>query len=99
MLNRHRIQRRHHGVLKDLGRSQSNGVRVVLGAAVIDDVLGLVILAVVSGTIIAANRGGSIAAADGGSNEGDRLPRRGACCGGPLLLSIMRSAFQERTKL
>jgi Na+:H+ antiporter len=36
-------------VLKDLGRSKSNEARVVLGAAVIDDVLGLVILAVVTG--------------------------------------------------
>ncbi len=51
-------------VLKDLGRSQSHEARVVLGAAVIDDVLGLVILAVVSGIIVAANRGGSIAAGD-----------------------------------
>jgi len=42
-------------VLKDLGRSQSNEARVVLGAAVIDDVLGLVILAVVTGIITAAN--------------------------------------------
>ncbi len=51
-------------VLKDLGRSQSNEARVILGAAVIDDVLGLVILAVVSGIIVAANRGGTIAARD-----------------------------------
>lgn len=51
-------------VLKDLGRSQSNEARVVLGAAVIDDVLGLVILAVVTGVIAAADRGGSLAAGD-----------------------------------
>ena len=51
-------------VLKDLGRSQSNEARVVLGAAVIDDVLGLVILAVVTGIITAANRGGAIAAGE-----------------------------------
>jgi Kef-type K+ transport system membrane component KefB len=49
-------------VLKDLGRSQSNEARVVLGAAVIDDVLGLVILAVITGVIAAADRGGSLAA-------------------------------------
>jgi Kef-type K+ transport system membrane component KefB len=47
-------------VLKDLGRSQSVESRVILGAAVIDDVLGLVILAVVSGVIVAADRGGSL---------------------------------------
>jgi Kef-type K+ transport system membrane component KefB len=47
-------------VLQDLGRSQSAEARVILGAAVIDDVLGLVILAVVSGTIAAANLGVSL---------------------------------------
>jgi Kef-type K+ transport system membrane component KefB len=46
-------------VLKDLGRSQSSEARVILGAAVIDDVLGLVILAVVSGLIRAADAGSS----------------------------------------
>lgn len=45
-------------VLKDLNRSQSPEARVILGAAVIDDVLGLVILAVVSGAIVAADSGG-----------------------------------------
>jgi Kef-type K+ transport system membrane component KefB len=49
-------------VLQDLGRSQSAEARVILGAAVIDDVLGLVILAVVSGVIAAAARGGSVSA-------------------------------------
>jgi Kef-type K+ transport system membrane component KefB len=50
-------------VLKDLGRSQSREARIILGAAVIDDVLGLVILAVVSGLIRAADAGGSLSAA------------------------------------
>jgi Kef-type K+ transport system membrane component KefB len=45
-------------VLQDLGRSQSPEARVILGAAVIDDVLGLVILAIVAGVIAAANEGG-----------------------------------------
>lgn len=35
-------------VLKDLGKSQTSEARIILGAAVIDDVMGLVILAVVS---------------------------------------------------
>lgn len=48
-------------VLRDLGRSQSPEARVILGAAVIDDVLGLVILAVVAGSIQAADDGGSLA--------------------------------------
>lgn len=51
-------------VLKDLGKSQSNEARVILGAAVIDDVLGLVILAVVTGVIGAADRGGRFAPTD-----------------------------------
>ncbi len=38
-------------VLKDLGRSQQRESQIILGAAVIDDVLGLVVLAVVSGVI------------------------------------------------
>ena len=39
-------------VLKDLGRSQDRESKIILGAAVIDDVLGLVVLAVVSGAIL-----------------------------------------------
>ena len=46
-------------VLKDLGQSQSPEARVILGAAVVDDVLGLVILAAVSGIITAADQGSS----------------------------------------
>lgn len=38
-------------VLKDLKRSQAKESRIILGAAVIDDILGLVVLAVVSGVI------------------------------------------------
>lgn len=44
-------------VLKDLGQSHSGEARVILGAAVIDDVLGLVVLATVTALIGAANRG------------------------------------------
>jgi Kef-type K+ transport system membrane component KefB len=44
-------------VLTDLGKLQARESKIVLGAAVIDDVLGLVILAVVTGSIQAANRG------------------------------------------
>ena len=38
-------------VLKDLGRSKQRESQIILGAAVIDDVLGLVILTVVTGVI------------------------------------------------
>jgi Kef-type K+ transport system membrane component KefB len=51
-------------VLKDIGKSRSDEARIILGAAVIDDVLGLVILAVVSGIIAAADRGGSVSVGD-----------------------------------
>ena len=36
-------------VFADLGRLQDAAVKVVLGAAVVDDILGLIILAVVTG--------------------------------------------------
>ena len=44
-------------VLKDLGKSTTAEARVILGAAVVDDVFGLVILAVLTGVITAANAG------------------------------------------
>jgi Kef-type K+ transport system membrane component KefB len=44
-------------VLGDLGRSASVEGRIILGAAVIDDVLGLLVLAVVTGLIQAADAG------------------------------------------
>jgi Kef-type K+ transport system membrane component KefB len=47
-------------VLQDLNQSRSREARIILGAAVIDDVLGLIVLAVVSGIIIAADQGGSL---------------------------------------
>jgi len=50
-------------VLKDLGKGQSPEARVIIGAAVIDDVLGLVILAAVSGLIQAAATGTTVSSA------------------------------------
>ncbi len=44
-------------VLADLGRTASKEGRIILGAAVIDDVMGLIVLAVVAGIIEAADRG------------------------------------------
>ena len=44
-------------VLKDLGKSRLAEARIILGAAVIDDVLGLVILAVIAGIIESASQG------------------------------------------
>lgn len=51
-------------VLRDLGRLQTRESRIILGAAVIDDVMGLLILAVVGGAIRAAAGGGTLALAD-----------------------------------
>ena len=44
-------------VLKDLGRLQTREARIILGAAVIDDVLGLLLLSIVAGAIKAAGTG------------------------------------------
>lgn len=51
-------------VLKDLGKIQTRESRIVLGAAVIDDVLGLLILAVVAGAIRAAATGATLSMLD-----------------------------------
>lgn len=51
-------------VLTDLGKVSTREAKIVLGAAVIDDVLGLVILAVCAGIITAANTGGTLATID-----------------------------------
>jgi len=45
-------------VLKDLGVMQRREAQIILGAAVIDDILGLVVLAVVTGAVGAAATGG-----------------------------------------
>lgn len=47
-------------VLKDLHKSKTKEAKVILGAAVIDDILGLIILAVIQGVIAANNQGGEI---------------------------------------
>ena len=47
-------------VLKDLGKLRLRESRIILGAAVIDDVIGLLILAVVIGAVSAAMAGSSL---------------------------------------
>ena len=47
-------------VLKDLGHAQSPEARIIMGAAVIDDVLGLVVLAAVAAVIAAADSGAGL---------------------------------------
>lgn len=51
-------------VFKDLGKLATREARIILGAAVIDDVLGLLILAVVAGAIKAASTGGVLSMFD-----------------------------------
>ncbi len=46
-------------VLKDINKMQTKEARIILGAAIVDDVLGLIILAVVSGIIKSIGAGGS----------------------------------------
>lgn len=53
-------------VLKDMGRLTSRESRIILGAAVIDDVLGLLILAVVAGAIKARGAGAQLRMLDVG---------------------------------
>ncbi|MEK9136000.1 MAG: cation:proton antiporter, partial [Bacteroidota bacterium] len=47
-------------VLKDLGKLQTKEAKIVLGAAVIDDVLGLIVLAVVSAIVSASITGSEV---------------------------------------
>jgi Kef-type K+ transport system membrane component KefB len=47
-------------VLVDLGKTRTPEARLILGAAVIDDVLGLILLAVVSSLVSAAAAGGTL---------------------------------------
>ena len=51
-------------VFKDLGKLATREARIILGAAVLDDVLGLLILAVVAGAIRAAATGGVLSMFD-----------------------------------
>ena len=56
-------------VLKDLGKSSTKEARIILGAAVADDVIGLVILALVNGLVTAA----SASSGAGGVGPGEIL--------------------------
>jgi len=47
-------------VLRDIGQMERRESKIILGAAVIDDILGLVVLAVAQGAVIASNTGTSL---------------------------------------
>lgn len=51
-------------VLKDIGKIKTKEARIILGAAVIDDVLGMLLLAVISGVITSMSTGTTLAAMD-----------------------------------
>ncbi|HEV2835148.1 MAG TPA: cation:proton antiporter [Pyrinomonadaceae bacterium] len=53
-------------VFKDLGKLNTREARIILGAAVIDDVLGLLILAIVAGAIRASATGSALSMFDVG---------------------------------
>ena len=74
-------------VLKDLGRSTGAEARIILGAAVLDDVLGLVVLAVVSGIIAAADRGETV----GLLSQAWILGKAGLFLGGALVIGSFLS--------
>jgi Kef-type K+ transport system membrane component KefB len=74
-------------VLKDLGKTRSAEARVILGAAVIDDVLGLVILAVVAGVIQAADQGTSLSL----GATGLVVLKAGAFLAGALVIGVALS--------
>lgn len=60
-------------VFQDLGKLATREARIILGAAVIDDVLGLIILAVVAGAIRATATGAALSMFDVGLITGKAL--------------------------
>jgi Kef-type K+ transport system membrane component KefB len=83
-------------VFTDLGRTDSREARVILGAAVIDDVMGLLILAILTGVADANSQGGLSYAAVGGI-----LAKAGFFLLGALTLGVYLSArlFSLASKL
>ena len=82
-------------VLKDIGKLKLRESRIILGAAVIDDVIGLLILATVVGAVAAAATGTTLSAVSiflaGG--ESDHLFHRRLCARslrGPAFISRCR---------
>lgn len=83
-------------VLKDLHRGRDRESRIILGAAVLDDVLGLIVLAVAAGVIQAADRSGGSGELPWGEIT-KTIIWAFAFLGGALLLSalgIPRTAFR-----
>src|SRR3990167_355747 len=81
-------------VLKDLGATQRRESQIVLGAAVLDDILGLVVLAVVGGLVTAATAGGP--GLSGRGVLGLLLPAAGSTSPGPSSASQAPRAIPRR---
>ena len=87
-------------VFKDLGQVDSPTGRVVLGAAVIDDVLGLIVLAVVAGVVGGANTGESVSLGETLLIVGKAVGFLGAAItlGRPVSKALYRAAGLLQTK-
>ena len=99
-------------VLRDMDRHQDKESQIILGAAVIDDVLGLIVLAVVQGAIAASlaralARAAGVAAVPGGGDPfwwdvAATVGLAGAFLGGALALGAVqfpRFLFKTASKL
>jgi Kef-type K+ transport system membrane component KefB len=85
-------------VLRDLRKSDSAEGRIILGAAVIDDVLGLLVLAAVGGIIASARVGGTFSVLDLGIIVGKAAGFlvTAVLLGGFLTPRLFRAAFRLR---
>jgi Kef-type K+ transport system membrane component KefB len=87
-------------VLKDLGKLGTAEARIILGAAVIDDVLGLMILAIVAGIIKATGTGAALSMMDIGLIAGKAMAFLiGAIALGHLVVPrVLRGAGRLETR-
>jgi Kef-type K+ transport system membrane component KefB len=87
-------------VLKDLGKLGTSEARIILGAAVIDDVLGLMILAIVAGIIKATGTGASLSMTEVGLIAGKAMAFLiGAIALGHLVVPrVLRGAGRLETR-
>ena len=76
-------------VLKDLGMAATREARIILGAAVADDVMGLVVMAVISGLAAAASKGT-------GSVDMAGVALIIAKAGGFLVVAVVAGVVQSR---
>jgi len=88
-------------VLKDIGKIRTREAKIILGAAVIDDILGLIILAVVAGVISAVGAGGGrswIRHDPLDYTESSDVCSRCGGCRGIAYAAVFQSCFQGKRK-